>query len=168
MDIQENTTVLYGGSVCRVTGTVERDVNGESQRFWVLQPVSDAKTVIYASVDNPHTASRMRPVLTASEIDELIARIPKEEPAWINNDNERREAFREILRGGDRSEVMGLIRTLYLRRQYQLRNGKRLRAQDERCLIEAEAMIHGEIAHVLKIQRDEVAPYIQSRLEELT
>lgn len=84
---------------------------------------------------------------------------------WIDNDNARRERYREILQSGDRAQLVGLIKALYCRQQEQQAKGRKLHAADERYLHEAEKILYEEFAHVLRIKRDEVLPFIMEQIQ---
>ena len=75
--------------------------------------------------------------------------------------------FREIISGGDREELIRLIKTLFSRRQELAQRNKRLRAADEKFLNDAENMLHDEFAYALGIKKDEVISYIRSHTQVL-
>ena len=50
----------------------------------------------------------------------------------MEDENARRERYREVISGGDCRELMRLIRTLHLQRKKQQERGKHLRLSDER------------------------------------
>ncbi len=68
----------------------------------------------------------MRKVLTREEIDELIRKMPDENNIWIEDEAERKEGYRRILRSGNRMELVMLIKTLYCYRED--RRGKKKEA----------------------------------------
>lgn len=87
---------------------------------------------------------------------------------WIADDNARRERYKAILAGGDPSDLIRLIKTLYLRAQTQKAQNKKPRLEDERFMKQAEKLLYEEFAHVLHIRRDEVLPYILHRVNGST
>ena len=91
-----------------------------------------------------------------------------EDSIWIADDNARRERYKAILAGGDPSDLIRLIKTLYLRAQTQKAQNKKPRLEDERFMKQAEKLLYEEFAHVLHIQRDEVLPYILHRVNGST
>ena len=91
--------------------------------------------------------------------------MPDEELPWIENDIERRERCREIIQVGDRRELVGLIKGLYLHGERQRERGRKLHAADERFLRDAEKILYEEFAHVLQIKRDEVLPFIMEQID---
>ena len=85
--------------------------------------------------------------------------------SWIDDPNERKQVFAQILSGGDRRRVLHLIRMLYVRRRELQKNGKHLRIADEQTLRDAEKLLNDEFAHVLHIPQQDVPDYIRSRME---
>ncbi len=50
--------------------------------------------------------------------------MPDEKSIWIENENHRKERYQQILKKGDREELVRLIKTLYLHREAQAEKGK--------------------------------------------
>ena len=83
---------------------------------------------------------------------------------WVENENERKLRFKEILSCGDRLAVAGLIRTLCEHRLNQEKTGKKMHLSDERFLKDAERLLYDEIAHVMEIEPNQVIGLIGNRL----
>ena len=98
------------------------------------------------------------------EIHKLIQEIPEEKELWIENEGERRAEYGRIVSGGDRRELIRVIKALYQRRQKQQELGKKFHLSDERFLKEAEEKLHGEFALVLNIQPDQVTAFIRREI----
>jgi len=65
----------------------------------------------------------MQPVLTAEEVYTLLDSVSNEEIPWISNDTQRREKYYQIIKSGDRKEILKLIKTLYRQKQKGLQAG---------------------------------------------
>ena len=162
-------TVLYGQSgVCRIADIAEKDVGGGLRAYYVLQPVFEESATIFVPVGNEALTAKMRRVMSEAEITALIDAMPEEDSIWIADDNARRERYKAILAGGDPSDLIRLIKTLYLRAQTQKAQNKKPRLEDERFMKQAEKLLYEEFAHVLHIRRDEVLPYILHRVNGST
>lgn len=163
---QEKDTVLYGTQgVCRIEEIAEKNFNGKNRIYYVLKPVFHEGATVFVPLDNEALTSRMRKVLSAEEIRKLILKMPGEQTIWIENDVQRKERYKEILEEGDRVSLIRMIKTLYQHQQKQLVKGKKLHAADERSMKEAERMLYEEFAHVLKIRREQVLPFIMEQIE---
>lgn len=157
--------VIYGTQgVCVVSSVEVMSFGKEKREYYVLKPVYDENSTIYAPTDNESVLSKMRKVLTKEEIDSVIDSVAKEEASWIQNDEARRELCSEIIDRGDRKELMKMIEMLYLRQKDLKNQRKHFHLADERYLKEAEKMINDELAYVMGIDKNEVALYITKRI----
>jgi len=160
MKYQSGDTVLYGQEVCEITGITTKTINGNAIDYYVLKPIYDSKTVVYAPVDNEHTSSKMKRILSEQEIHAVIKTVPDEDAVWISDDYQRRNSYKEIMANGDRSGLIKIIKTLYLYQQSQKEQGKKLHISDERLMKEAEKMLYEEFSHVLNLQPSQLLPLV--------
>ncbi len=166
MTYQVGDRVVYGiHGVCLIVDVEEQRSGGEVTSYYVLQPVYDDKGKVFVPVGNERLERKMRRILSAEEIYELIREMPSEDAIWIADDNLRKEQYRLILLNGDRRELIRLIKTLYLRQQEQAAKGKKLYKNDEKVMKEAEKMLYEEFAHVLDIRPEQVLPFIMQQIE---
>ena len=101
--ININDTILYGSEgVCTVVDIVERDFGGKAMQYYVLKPVYNNSSTIYVPVHNEALTAKMRRILSKEEIYDIIQAMPGEESMWIEDENERKEKYKEILHRGDR------------------------------------------------------------------
>ena len=157
-------TVVYGrAGVCNIVDIRRERFGTEERLYYVISPIYETNSTIYAPVGSDRIS--IRKLLTLEEIDALIHSMPDTQVDWIENDQQRKEAYTEILRHGDHREVIGLIRTLYFKREEKKHQGRKFGIADERLMKEAENSLYGEFAHVLKIRPDEVVPFIRGELE---
>lgn len=75
------------------------------------------------------------------------------------------KAYGEILRGGDRKALAGLIRTLYLHRERQKAAGKKFHTGDEQLLDRAQKLLHEEFAYVLNLRPEDVRPAVHRKTD---
>lgn len=161
-----NDTILYGThGVCRIEEITEKEFMGAKKEYYVLKPINDPAGTLFAPVGNEKAESKMRRILSEAEIYELIRTMPYEEAKWIEKENERKEEYRRIIVGGDRVELVRMIKALYLHKQKREEDGKRLYLSDERFFHEAERILYEEFQYVLKIERDELLPLIFAQIE---
>lgn len=154
---------MYGSTgVCEIEDIRCETFGGAERTYYVIHPVDGEESTIYCPVDNEKAP--IRKLLTAEQIHELIRIMPDAEMKWIENDQLRKGKFDEILKRGDHKELVKLIKVLYLNREEKDRAGKKFHIADEKAMKEAEYMLYGEFAHVLKIQPDEVVPFIMGQL----
>lgn len=157
--------IRYGtNGICHVEGVETKIFGGQEMEYYVLKPAARESAKLYVPVKNEKLTARMQRLLTEQEIHEVIGSIDEGGSMWIADDMRRRELYTEILHSGDRKAMMGVIRTLFLRRQEQKR--KKLHAVDEKILKEAERVLYEEIAYVLGIEQEKAAEYILKRIVE--
>lgn len=141
-------------------------VAGKPEEYYVLKPINTENSTVYVPTNNETLISRMKRLLSQDETLAMIRSIPDEETIWIEDGARRRFVYGTILEGGDRREILKLIKTLFLHEQ-EMRNGrKKMNAADERLLKEAEKRLYGEFAHVLKIEPGQVLPLISNLIGE--
>lgn len=161
-----NDIVIYGNEgVCKITDLTTRSFSDKVIQYYVLKPVYNEHSVVYIPIDNEELVSKMKSILSVEDIHELIRMIPSEEASWIENDNLRKEKYREILKSGDRKELLKMIRTLYLYQQELKKNGKKFHAADDKFFKDAEKVLYDEFAYVLEIEQEDVIPFICKQLE---
>jgi len=153
---------MYGShGVCCVTDVREETFGPVCRTYYVLQPKKDARSTFYCPVTQE---ARLRALLTKEEVTRLIREMPLTDTLWEEDDLARRDRFSALLKSGDHTEVVRLIKTLYHQRRLRAEQGKKLYLADERILQEAERLLHEEIAYVMEIPPDEVVAYIEETL----
>lgn len=162
-----NDTVVYGtDGVCTVTDITTRVFAKEKAEYYVLTPIHQSGACIYVPTASEALLRKMRRVLSAEEIRQLIADIPQEScQEWITDEASRRAAFKAILQSGDRRELVRMIKTIYLHGQEQKQNGRKLHHSDELMMKDAEKLLYDELAYVLGIRPDEVLPLLINESE---
>lgn len=158
--------IRYGSQgVCEIVDVEEKSIGGVKKKYYVLKPVKDPTSVIYAPTDNAHVLKKMRRLLTVSQINGLIDSMQEKNVTWIANDSERREHYKNILARGDHSELIRMIKAIYSHKKQREADGKRLHMVDERFFKDAEQILYNEFQYVLKLDsKDALMAYILSRL----
>ena len=157
--------VMYGSfGICKVTAIEKRDFTGEEQEYYILKHINSEKNIFYVPTNNDAALSKMHPICSKAEVDELISHMNSEGLIWIDNDGKRKEEYSRIIRNADKHEIIRLIKTLYLRRKELDESGKKLRSTDENYLSIAENMLFEEFAYALDIDRSEVVNYIEKHI----
>lgn len=164
-----NDTIMYGTQgICKIVEIAEKDFMGTKKEYYVLKPMNDASATLFAPVNNEKTEAKMRRILSAEEIHELIETMPYEEANWIHNENERKEKYKNIIASGDRTELIRMIKALYFHKREREEDGKHLYLSDERFMKEAERILYDEFQYVLKINKVDLMDFIFDRIEKTT
>ena len=161
-----NDVISYSvHGVCRISEIAEKNFTGTPKTYYVLRPVGDEAGTLYVPVDSEELVPKMHRVLSSQEIQEMIRSMPEKEALWIENDNERKDVYKEIIAKGDRMELIRLIKAIYLHQKEQKAKGKKLYEMDARFMKTAEKMLYEEFAHTLHIAPDQVLPFILKQLD---
>ena len=155
---------MYKNScVCRVEEIQNRSFTGIGERlFYNLRPVGDARTVFYVPADSPDLDSIMRQIQTPEEISEAISQSEKTKNIWIDDVKSRAIRFGELVSYGSTADVLWVGRALSDHRDAAQKEKRKLYASDARLLADAEKIITEEFSFALKLERDDVIPYIIS------
>ena len=151
--------VVYGtAGVCLVKDIRKENFGGRKAEYYILQPIFDRDSMIYAPVDNEKVT--IRSVIGEEELYSLIHELPERKPAWIENDKLRSETFKETLRTGDIRSIFFMLHDLYLHKFAQAEKGRKLHIADDNIMRSAENLVNSEFAHVLGIEPADVVPFI--------
>ncbi len=159
--------VVYGKmGVCRVVDRQPLAFGGNKEEYYILAPAHDPRSSVYVPCANETLMARLRPLLTKEEIDELLSRVSQEDIPWTEDRGERATQFRGIIGGGDRRQIVQLVRCLYIKKQEKLAAGKKLSAADEMFLQECIRLVEEEFMLALDIPAEQVGDYIRERVGE--
>ena len=164
---QVNDVIQYGAQgVCKITDIEEKTINKVKKTYFVLKPINVQGPTIYVPTDNEYVLSKMRKLLTESEINSLIDSMPDKKAVWISNENARKEHFKRVLASGDHAELIKMIKSIYAHKQQRVSEGKRLHVSDEHFFKDAEQILYNEFQYVLKLSsKEELMTYILERIK---
>lgn len=139
------------------------DVDKE-KLFYLLIPLSDNKMKIYVPVD--HDGKGFRRVLSQDEAWDIIHEIPQIEEVQIENEKQREQKYKEAIRECDPRMLVGIIKTMYRRKQKRNALGKKGTAMDERYFKAAEEYLYSELAFALDKNKNEMCELIKETIEK--
>lgn len=159
-----NDYIMYGMTgVCQVVDIAkERIIDDLQKEYYVLKHIYANDTIIKIPTDNEKIS--MRKILSKGEVTTLIDNITNSETIWIDDDRQRNEAFKSILKTGDVDNLVKLVRSIYLNKEYKKSIGKKTYKVDQEIMDVAERLLNEELATVLKINPSEVASYISNHI----
>lgn len=162
-----NQMVSYGPQgVYRISEIADKNITGKTIKYYVLKSVKGSSSVVYVPVDNKVLVGKIRPVLTAKEVHDIINDMPNETLEWIEDDDERKDKFKTVILESDPAELAKMIRTIYRHRRELNANGKKLHLSDERFFNDAERVLYNEFSIALKISSDSVESFIIEQIGE--
>lgn len=159
--------VVYGiQGVCRIADIEEKNLNGRSIAYFVLEPANQAGAQYFVPKDNPAATSKLRKVISRADVDALLDSDEVKQDVWIADENQRKAKYRELIARPNCAELLGVLRSLYLHKQERLAEGKKPHICDENFMRDAERLIRTELAFALDIPQETVAAYLQEKLEK--
>ncbi len=166
MVFQCGDQVLYGVfGVCQILGCEMRSVDRKKVAYFVLEPVDQPGARFYVPTQNQAALAKLRKLLSKDELQALLRSEQVRRNVWIKDENQRKQRYREIIGGADRSELLSMIRCLYQHKKEQLASGRKFHLCDENFLRDAQKLLNSEFSAVLGIPTDAVGEYIQKELE---
>lgn len=160
--------IVYGNAgVCEVKDITTLDMKGapKNKLYYILSPRQRKDSKIFTPVDGNKTV--MRAVLTKEEADVLIENIRDIEELWVGNDKLREEKYKETMRSCECRDWIKIIKTLYLRKQERMAQGKKTTAMDEKYLRMAEENLYSELSLALGIPKEQMEEHITNRMDKL-
>ena len=108
--------------------------------------------------------AKLRPVLSAAELDALLSSPEVRENGWISDENQRKQYYREIIGSGDRRALLRMVNTLHAHKLAQQTAGRKVHLCDENFLRDAQRLLSTEFSVVLGVPANEVAEYILAKM----
>ena len=164
---QTGDKVLYGmHGVCMVVELEKRVMDGKQVVYLVLEPAGQAGSRFLVPTHNGAAMAKVRPVLSAEALEALLSSDIVREDAWIRDEGQRKQLYRELISSCDRQRLAQMICSLYRSREALKAAGKKFHLCDENFLRDAEKILAGEIASTLEIPSAEALKYLRNKLKE--
>ncbi|HIS06710.1 MAG TPA: CarD family transcriptional regulator, partial [Candidatus Choladocola avistercoris] len=117
---------------------------------------------IYFPIDKENVNARR--LISESEAWNFLDEIQDIQELKVDNEKLREERYKEALNSGDRRQWVGILKTLYRRKQTRLRQGKKAASVDERYMKMAEEALYSELAFAMGKRKEEMLPLIREHL----
>ncbi len=158
--------VVYGiHGVCTVVGEEQKIVDRMQVTYLILEPIGQVSARFLVPTHNPVAMGKLKSMLTKDELAELISSEAVHTNAWIREENQRKQLYRELISSGDRAKLMQMIHTLYQHKAEQAAAGRKIHLCDENFLRDAEKLLMGEIAVVMGYSGDEAKAFVRNQLK---
>jgi len=154
--------VNTNNGICEINDIVTMNMSGSDKEYYLLVPIAEQTAKVYIPVDM--ASQRIRLAMSKKDALELIESIKDIDEAYIENEKEREKTYKEALNSRDPKRLVGIIKTLYLRRQERVEAGKKNTAVDERYFKLAENHLHSELAFALQVDKEKMQEMILNSL----
>ena len=152
--------IHYGAhGVCQITDIVSRMVGRKREKFFLLRPASDENIELLLPIDSEPERVKIRRVMTAEEIKNLVDSEMNQPIKWISDSKLRRESLSKVMRDGDAAELIRVVKSMHAR-EMALPEGKSLPMSDMEFAKQAEKQLYNEFHFVLSIPKEQVIPFI--------
>lgn len=158
--------VVYGvHGVCRVVGTEKQLVGRKRVAYLVLEPLAQNESRFFLPVENPTAMAKLKRVLPREELEKLLSSEEVRQDAWIQDESQRKQHYRDLISNGDRVSVMQMVSSLYRYKDAQAAAGRKFHLCDENFLRDAEKLLSSEIALVMDLTQEEARDYLRNQLK---
>lgn len=161
-----NDYIMYGMTgVCKVIDIKEEKfINDTKKECYVLDPIYSKNTIIKIPVDNKKVV--MRKIHSKEEAISLINSMPEKETLWIDDERERTDKFKLMLKTGECEDLITLIKSIYSNKKNKGALGKKINKSDDEIMKAAENLLNEEFAIILGISPDKVTSYILNHISK--
>lgn len=158
--------VLYGiHGVCRILDLEVRTVDRKRVEYYVLEPLEQPGSRYYVPTQNQAAVSKLRRIMTTTELDALLRSKEARQDSWIADENQRKQRYRDLINSGDRAALISMVNTLHHHKDLQAAAGRKFHLCDENFLRDAEKLLNSEFSLVLNIHQNQVEDYVLSMLK---
>lgn len=158
--------VLYGiHGVCTVMAIENRCIDRKIVEYYILEPIEQPGSRYMIPTHNKAAVSKMKKLLTACELHEILSSPTVTEDVWIQDENKRKQYYKDLIQQMNRSAIFSMICSLYRHKNNLKAIGKKIHACDENFLRDAEKLLSAEFSLILNIPQNQVGEYIQNALK---
>ena len=158
--------VVYGvQGVCKVLGKEKQMVNRKRTEYLVLEPLAKGASKFYLPTQNPSAMGKLCPLLSRQELTALLESDEINRDCWVDEENLRKQQYRDLMAAADRLSLMQMLRGLYRYQAELMEAGKRIHLCDDNFLRDAERLLCSEIALVMEMSTDDAKQFLRGRLQ---
>lgn len=159
--------VVYGiHGVCDILDIEVKTIDRQKIAYFVLEPLEQPGTRYYIPKDKPAALSKLSPLISRQELENLIASCDPNGSSWIADENQRKLRYRELISSGDRRALVVMVHTLHVHKKKQAEQGRKFHLCDDNFLRDAEKLLCSEFSLVLNMTREETAAYLKNHFEQ--
>lgn len=157
--------VHVSDGICTVAdiGTLDMAQISKERKYYTLIPFYDKGSKLFIPVD---AAESLREAMDEKAVIKLLEKLPDIEPIEIRDEKRRELEYKSAIRSGDCSRIIQIIKTIYLRQEKRMEDGKKITEVDERYFRMAEDKLYGEIALAMHMEKSEVLDFIKKYIEK--
>lgn len=157
--------VKANSGICKIEDIGHLDISSanKDRLYFYLNPIGEANSRLYVPVDKADAG--LRKVVTEEEAWEIIEKIPEVEEAWISDDKQREQTYKEAIQSCDPQKLISIIKNMYHRKERRTAQGKKNTSVDEHFFKLAENNLYTELAFAIGREKDEMKKIIAEKIE---
>lgn len=164
---QAGQQVVYGiHGVCTVVEIETKIVDRKKIPYYVLAPAAQPDARFYVPTEKPEAVAKISPVMGCEEIRALLSEPVITEDIWVEEENRRKQRFKELIGNGDRRVLVAIVKSLYNHKSVQAEKGKKFHLCDENFLRDGEKLLSSEISVAYGIPIEEALRHVRSCLQK--
>lgn len=140
--------------ICRVDDICEKIFQDVRKDYYILHPIEDNKLTISAPVDSDKI--NMLEIITEKEAEEVLESFKQPGIQWIDVDTIRNREYSEIVKRGNRREIVQVFNTLLKVKNNVEGNGRKFYGNDKDLFNNIQKILFGELAIALNSSFDEI------------
>lgn len=140
--------------ICRVDDICEKIFQDVRKDYYILHPIEDNKLTISAPVDSDKI--NMLEIITEKEAEEVLESFKQPGIQWIDVDTIRNREYSEIVKRGNRREIVQVFNTLLKVKNKVEGNGRKFYGNDKDLFNNIQKILFGELAIALNSSFDEI------------
>jgi CarD family transcriptional regulator len=159
--------IIFGNKgICKIEniGALDMADMPKSKVFYTLIPCFTKESKIFTPVDNDKVI--MRQIISKEEAFELINDIRNIDSLWVTDEKRRETEYKEVLKKCDCRELVRIIKTIYMRMQSRIVEGKKVTSLDTKYFKIAEDNLYGELSITLSMDVNAVKEFVISRVDQ--
>ena len=105
--------VVYGvHGVCIVVDQEERVIDRKRHTYLALEPIRKDGSRYLVPTHNASAMAKLSSMLTKETLETLLSSEEVKQDGWIRDENQRKQAYRELIGSGDRIRLMQMVQNL--------------------------------------------------------
>ena len=156
--------IKANSGICRVDDIGHLDIStaNKERLYFFLTPLNEASTKLYVPTDKAD--SGLRRVITEEEAWKIIDAIPEIDEAWIDDDKQREQKYKEVIQSCDLEKLISIIKNMYHRKQKRTAQGKKNTSIDEHFFKLAENNLYTELAFAIGRDKEDMQEIIAGKI----
>ncbi|SIS46110.1 CarD family transcriptional regulator [Salimicrobium flavidum] len=142
--------------ICRVDDICEKTFAGETKTYYVLFPLEKTPQNLKISIPTDNEIVVMLKMLNKEQAEDLLQSFEEPGVKWIDHPNQRFRKYSEIVRAGDRKNIVRVLKTFLRKKTEAELVGKKLYEQDKKLLNAAGNILFRELALALDVTMKDV------------